>query len=365
MSDDPTSHRWLLALGEPRLALGWSLAEWQRHIRLARRLRLLARLAEGLDAAGLLDQVPPPARRHLLAEQQLSRWRVDALRWAALRLVQALEPKAYPCVLLKGAAYVAQGLPIGRGRLPSDLDILVPKAHLDDAQVSLAKTGWDELPTDAYDQRYYREWSHELPPMRHPHHAYELDLHHNILPPVARTSVDADLLLSRLQPSPWPGWQVLHPVDQLLHSAAHLFLDAEPRERLRDLADMDQLMRHFGVAGACPGFWDELPPRAAQLGLAEPLALALHFTARWFDTPVPEPVRRRVAASGPGALRRAWLVPLFDAVLEPTDPDRMPGLRQEAAATLLLARYHLNRLPLRLLLPHLWRKWRKAGDQTL
>jgi hypothetical protein len=28
------------------------------------------------------------------------------------------------------------------------------------------------------------------------------------------------------------------------------------------------------------------------------------------------------------------------------------------AATVLLARYHFNRLPLRLLVPHLWHKWR-------
>jgi hypothetical protein len=99
---------------------------------------------------------------------------------------------------------------------------------------------------DAHDQRYYREWSHEVPPMQHPVHAVELDLHHNILPPVARTTVDADRLLQRLRPSRWAPWSVFDPADQMLHSAAHLFLDAEPRDRVRDLVDLDGLGRHFG-----------------------------------------------------------------------------------------------------------------------
>ena len=121
--------------------------------------------------------------------------------------------------------------------------------------------------------------------MQHPIHGLELDLHHNILPPLARTHVDVDLLLARLRPSAWPGWMVFAPVDQLLHSAAHLFLDAEPRERIRDLVDLDGLMRHFGATQ--PDFWNELPTRAKQLGLSEPLALACHFVRSWMATGEP------------------------------------------------------------------------------
>lgn len=363
VSGGPQAHRWLRALSEPKVALSWSLAEWERCIRLARRLRLLARLAESLDAAGLLDQAPLPVHRHLRAEQQLSRWRTASVRWVAQRVRQDLSAEGYPCVLLKGAAYVAQGLDIGRGRLPSDLDLLVPRTHVLDAQQTLTAAGWSEPALDEHDQRYYREWSHEVPPMQHDEYSVELDLHHNILPPVARTTVDAALLLQRLQPSRWPGWKVLHPVDQLLHSAAHLFLDPEPLERLRDLADMDALMRHFGNAGACPDFWAELPRRGAELGLAEPLALAVHFCSRWFETPVPEEVRSAVERQGPSRLRRCWLLPLFDAVLCPTEPDLLAGPWQDIAATIVLMRYHRNRLPLRLLVPHLWHKWRAEKAQ--
>jgi hypothetical protein len=175
---------------------------------------------------------------------------------------------------------------------------------------------------------------------------------------VARTTVDASLLLAGLRPARPAGWQVFAPADQLLHSAAHLFLDAEPRERVRDLVDMDGLCRHFGAEG---GFWDALPDRAAQLGLAEPLALASHFLLSWFETPIPESAVRAIGRQGPGPLRRAWLLPLLAELLTPSDPDGLPPRSQNVAATVVLARYHLNRMPLRLLLPHLWHKWRAGG----
>lgn len=344
---------WLRALREPEASLQWSLADWERVVRLARRLRLLARLAEGLAAQGLLEDTPAPVQRHLVSAMRLSRWRTGAMVWALERVALPLQGMECPLVLLKGGAYIGQGLPIAAGRLPSDVDILVPRARIEEATARLQEAGWVAAELDAHDQRYYHEWSHEVPPMNHPLHAVELDLHHNILPPVARTHVDADLLLARLQPSRWPAWQVLHPVDQVLHSAAHLFLDSELQDRLRDLVDLDGLLRHFGTD---PAFWSELPARARQLGLAEPLALACHFTSTWLGTPIPAAVQAAARAQGPSPARRRWLQPLLAAVLTPTEPDARPSRRQDGAALVVLARYHRQRLPLRLLLPHLWHK---------
>lgn len=357
----PPRLAWLRALREPQTAMRWQLGEWEHVIRLARRLRLLARLAASLEAAGLTEQVPAEARRHLLAEQRLSAWRTSAMVWALRRVGAVLGGHGYPCVLLKGAAYLGQDLPIAAGRLPSDVDILVPKVHLADAQARLAGAGWQELELDAHDQRYYREWSHEVPPMHHPTHRIELDLHHNILPPVGSTTVDAALLLARLQPSVWPAWRVLDPVDQVLHSAAHLFLDAEARDRVRDLVDLDGLFRHFGAQAS---FWAELPLRAKALGLAEPLALACHFCCCWFATPVPLHTQDELRMQSPSAWRRAWLLPMLNKILMPTDPDRRSPLSQDFAATLFLVRHHSNRMPLRLLVPHLWHKALPQRAQT-
>jgi len=355
MAAPPPRLAWLQALVQAQLALGWSLAEWERVTRLARRLRLLARLAEGIAAAGLLDQVPPRPRRHLISEMRLSRSRTAAVLWTMERVTAMLGDAPYPRVLLKGAAYLGQDLPIAAGRLPSDLDILVPQAHLQDAQRRLQEAGWEEVELDEHDRRYYLEWSHEVPPMSHPLLCVELDLHHNILPPVARTRVDAEALLKHLHPSKWPQWQVLDPIDQVLHSAVHLFLDSEARDRLRDLVDLDGLFRHFG-RGA--GFWERLLPRAQELGLAEPLALACHFTRHWLGTPLPDDVSARVAASGPTGWRRTWLLPMLEHILMPAEPDAAAPFAQNLAAGLQLIRYHRQRMPLHLLIAHTWHKLR-------
>lgn len=349
----PAPFAWLRALHEPHQVLSWTAHEWNRVVPLARRLRLLSRLAAGLEGAGLLHEVPAAVRRHLVGELRLSAWRIQALTWGLHRLERSLGDAPYPRLLLKGAAYLAQGLPIAAGRLPSDLDILVPRAHFPAALARLEDDGWTAGEVSAHDLRYYREWSHEAPPMTHPLHRVELDLHHNILPPVARTAVDAQRLLARAQPSAWPGWQVLHPVDQVLHSAAHLFLDAELQDRLRDIADLDGLLRHFSQQ---PDFWQQLPARAQALGLQLPLALATHFTTRWMGTAVPAATQQAILDHGLSSLQRFGLVPALEAVLTPTEPDRKTARRQEAAATLLRVRYHLHRLPLRLLLPHLLHK---------
>ena len=349
---------WLAALRDPALALHWTLHDWERVLRLSRRLRLLARLAASLDAAGLLASVPTPVLRHLVAERRLSQWRTGAMVWLLDRVGAALGGQGYALVLLKGAAYVGQDLSIASGRLPADVDILVPQLHLAQAQARLLAAGWAEIELDAHDSRYYREWSHEVPPMRHPLHRMELDLHHNILPPVAHVRVDAGLLLARLAPSKWPAWQVLHPVDQVLHSASHLFQDSEARDRVRDLVDLDGLLRHFGQA---PAFWAELPSRACELGLAEPLALACHFCVRWLGTPVPPDTLAHIASTGPGALRQAWLLPMLSSILTPAPAEQAPPWQQSMAAWVFLARYHRNRLPLRLLLPHLWHKLRRPA----
>ncbi len=167
------------------------------------------------------------------------------------------------------------------------------------------------------------------------------------------------------RPSKWPEWQVLDPADQVLHSAAHLFFDSEMRDRLRDLVDLDGLFRHFG---AQPGFLSQLPLRARALGLEEPLALASHFCVRWFSTPFPSDVLKSITEIGPSSTRRAWLLPVLAAALEPAEPDDAAPLRQNLAALVLLARYHRQRMPMRLLLPHLWHKLRVrhgiGGDEV-
>lgn len=361
-SAPPSSLAWLQALREPQQVLVWTLFDWERVVRLARRSRLLARLAESLMAAGLIDQVPPQVRRHLLGEQRLSRARTTAVLWTIERTGLILQGEAFPKVLLKGAAYLGQDLRIAAGRLPSDLDILVPRSRVNAAQSCLLDSGWTEAELDAHDQRYYHEWSHEVPPMTHPLHEVELDLHHNILPKMAHVDIDVNALLLNLKPSKWPGWQVLDPVDQLLHSAAHLFYDSEFRDRVRDIVDLDGLFREFSTTS---GFGAQLLARARELGLMEPLALAVHFTTRWMQTPLPAEVLTAVSSPNRFVRFETLITWLFEQVLRPVEPDRVPSRRQRFAALMLLARYHWRRMPLSRLIPHAWHKWRAVATTAV
>lgn len=351
---------WLQAIAQPELTADWSLAQWQEATRQLRRLRLLARLAEALATAPHGGAVPEPVARLLLAERQTSRYRQRVVAFAATRIARTLHALGAPLVLLKGSAYLAQSLPIAAGRLPSDLDILVPRAALAQALPQLLADGWEEPELDAHDRRYYHEWSHEVPPMQHPLHPVELDLHHNILPPLGPVAIDMAELLRDCRPCAWPGWSVLAPVDQVLHSAAHLFYDSEPLERVRDLVDLDGLLRHHAVAD--PAFWTTLQQRAAALRLMEPLLLACHFCSTWLATPIDPALAAQLQRVG---LRQRVLRMLFAAVLAPAPLDQPRPRTQRVAATLVLWRYHLRRMPLRLLVPHLWHKLRKPrADPT-
>jgi hypothetical protein len=347
---------WLSALQQPSVVLAWTLAEWDQRVRVTRRLRLLGRLAESVLGAGLAPQLPAPVVNALQSGARLAQVRSQALLWCRECVGDTLRGLGAPLVLLKGAAYMAQRLPNAAGRLPSDLDILVPAQALPEARLRLKAAGWQELGLDEHDQRYYREWSHELPPMRHPMHAIELDVHHNILPPVARERVDADVVLKAARPLAGDGlapWWVLGPEDQVLHCAAHLLNDPEHRDRLRDIVDLHVLLGAHGAAG--PGFGEQLVARARLLGLHDSLVLGASLVAEGLGAPL-EPTLALAVQAAMAERRLAALQRRFATVLAPRGPADEPGVGVRLAETALLLRHHWRRLPLPLLVRHTWHK---------
>jgi hypothetical protein len=355
---------WLAALRGPQTVLCWSLEQWDHRVRLARRTRLLGRLAESVLGAGLAERLPEPVANALLGAARLARARSQMLLWCRDEVAHALQGLDAPIVLLKGAAYMAQALPNASGRLPSDLDILVPARALSQARERLLEAGWTEVELDEHDQQYYREWSHELPPMRHPMHAIELDLHHNILPPVARDHVDAGVLLKAALPLPMASgmpWWVLSKEDQVLHCAAHLFHDSEHRDRLRDLVDLEVLLGSHAAGDA--GFGSRLVARARDLGVEDALMLGATLLRDGLGVAL-DPALDTAARQATSTRRLAFLANRFAVVLAPRGPDDDPAWPARVAESLLLARYHWRRLPLPLLMKHTWHKWRVQGRTT-
>jgi hypothetical protein len=341
------------ALRHPHQLVAQTLPQWDVLVRLARRSNLLARLAVMLDDTGALAQVPAGPRGHLNAVQVIAEAQERALRHEVALLRDALLPVIGDVVLLKGTAYVLAGLPPARGRLFSDIDILVPEASLARVEAALMRHGWATTHHDPYDQRYYRRWMHELPPMRHMRRLTVLDVHHTILPRTARLRPDARKLLdAAVAIEDEANVRVLAPADMVLHSATHLFTNEEFSNGLRDLADLDLLLRHFG---ALPGFWEGLVPRAVELQLARPLHYGLRYATALLGTPVPDGVMQAAQVGKPGTWRTSLMDTLFTRVLRPDHPltsDALTPLAREA----LYVRAHWLRMPPHLLAYHLTRK---------
>lgn len=346
----------IAVLREPERARIFDAAGWDLLLRQAAHADLTATLGILLDEAGLRETVPAAPREHFAwAEVLLARHR-RALRFELLQIRRALDGLGLPLLLLKGAAYVAAGLPPAAGRLFSDVDILVPKASLADVEGALLLHGWASVHQDPYDQRYYRQWMHELPPMEHVRRGNTIDVHHAILPETARARPDPALLRADAVPVPGPGneglW-TLAPHDMVLHSAVHLFSEGELHHGLRDLVDIHRLLVHFGPA---PGFWDGLAARARRLELERPLFYALRYAHRLLDTPVPPAVHAAAAAAGsPNAALLALMDALYLRALLPPHPSCADRLTPAALGALYL-RGNWLRMPPSMLARHLFHK---------
>jgi hypothetical protein len=221
---------------------------------------------------------------------------------------------------------------------------------LPEVESTLMLHGWATTHHDPYDQRYYRTWMHELPPFEHIQRQTVLDVHHGILPETARLKPDARQLLDAAVPvANHSDLFVLAPTDMVLHSMTHLFHNDELSHGLRDLSDLDMLLRHFGKM---PAFWHQLVERAEQLDLRRPLHYGLRFSKLLLATPVPASTLDRTKEWAP-----IWpLTNLMDGLWSRALCPRHGSIADGATPTalfLLYVRAHWLRMPPLLLLYHL------------
>jgi len=343
----------LRALRDPGAMAGFSDAEWDLLLRQTLAANLAATLGLLAEEAGVLAALPARVRRRLGWARTVWERHLRAVDFELLKLQAALRETGLPLILLKGTAYAAAGLAAGAGRLFSDIDILVPKAQLAEVESALMLHGWAGSHHDAYDQRYYREWMHELPPMQHMRRASVIDVHHAILPETAAARPDPARLRAAARPLPGrAGLYTLAPCDMVLHSATHLFSEGEYHHGLRDLFDLHRLLCDFGGQD---GFWAALPARARELELARPLFYALRYCTRLLGTPVPDAVLDAAHSGAPNPALLALMDALFLRALAPPHPSCADGLTPAAQAALYI-RGNWLRMPPLMLSRHLFHK---------
>jgi len=346
---------------KPEVITELAMTDWDLLLRQAQRADMLSRLCFILDEVNLLDKVPAQILAHFESARILAEGHERAVRWEVNRIGHALKGKEIPVILLKGAAYMMAGLPLGKGRIFVDIDLLVDKNSLDKAESAFLINGWVSGHHNAYDQRYFREWMHEIPPLKHIQRKSVLDVHHTILPLTADLNPDAEKLLAAAIPLK-DNSQVytLAPLDMVLHSATHLFHEGEFHHGFRGLTDLDGLLRHFSAEQQ--DFWPALIERAIELDLKKPLYYALTYTQAILGTPVPENAIGQIGEGVPNGLAAKLMDLLFLRALQPYHHScdrRYSGL----ARWLLFVRAHYIRMPLHLLIPHLIRKATKTKKQ--
>ena len=342
----------IAVLRDERAIAALDLSELDLLIREARVARLLPYVAALAAQQGAMPHLSSAVAAAFDAANVVAAANRRALSWELKKLAIAFADCTFPVVLLKGAAYRARDLPFSRSRLCNDIDLLVPAAALAEAEKRLLLHGWLPTHLDAYDQRYYREWMHEIPPLRHLQRQSIVDLHHTIAPPVGRLPIDAEPLLKRSVPiSETPPFRTLAPVDQILHSATHLMLDSEFDHALRDLIDIRELILHYG---SDEDLLVQLATRAQQLGLSTPW----HDTTEALRAIVAFPPLLRHGASTqrrPPRIARALVQHCIRHAFIP-DHASCKSLRAVLARRALYVRSHYLKMPLHLLLPHLFHK---------
>jgi hypothetical protein len=340
---------------EPKNIIDLDENHYNQLIPQARGTNLLAALASLFDFEGLLDHAPSRVRRHLDSALTVHEKQKRDVAYDLRHIRAALDDSGTKLVLLKGGAYIQAGINAGRGRLVSDIDIIVPKKDIEAVESALNRAGWVSGEIDPYDNRYYRQWMHEIPPLGNPKRGSTIDLHHTILPPTAKANLCPDLLFESLI-EVQPGIYTLSWKDMVIHSATHLFHEGEFHSGLRDLWDLDRMLRQFPDLD--PTFWQDIVARARRLDLLDSLFYGLSYAQKVFATPIPNHVMHE-ANNLPRSLRSPFMDFLFLRAFRPTQPECQRSFTN-LALNLLYVRSHYLRMPLHLLVPHLLRKsWRK------
>ena len=326
--------------------------EWDILIRQSRKSQVLATLCYILERKALLQFVPAKPLNHLVSSKIIADKHLNDISWEMNRIQNALSALSIPVVFLKGAAYIAAGSTNSEGRLFHDVDILVPKNKLQDVEKNLINHGWYSTYLNDYDQKYYRQWMHELPPMKHMRRNTLLDVHHHIVPLTSQAIPDVDKLFSDITEYSPKSLQTLSPTDMILHSIVHMFHDGEFDHSLRDLVDIDMLIQFYNDKGDLP---DRIIQRSIELNLERPVFYAFRYLKRILRVDYLNYAADKVKIGQPNVVLLRCMDFLFIRAITAHHAS-CDKLFSSFSRWCLYVRAHYLRMPIQLLIPHLIRK---------
>ena len=204
--------------------------------------------------------------------------------------------------------------------------------------------GWIGEELNDYDDKYYRKWAHEIPPLVHGQRGTIIDVHHNIVPIISKASPDIALLVAEKEEL-LPGIFVLKAPAQLVHCAIHLFRNEEYRESFRDLCDVYLMCEKQDSA-----FIEEALSLAQTIGFEDELLLALKFSHEILSLDLSDTALQAINSNK--ACSRSWNQKIFRRVLVPQHA-LMDSKISSLYFSLANIRGHLLKMPLHILIYHL------------
>ena len=295
-SDSLTTSTVTACILKPAKALSLAPIQVADLVLILRSEKLLARFALRAQETNVIEEFSPSIRRQLYNAIDLASIQRNQVQNEAALLKTELARFSDVCIFLKGAAYTLAGLKCSQGRTYSDIDILTLKESLSIIEKRMLFSGWLSQPISDYDQKYYRQWAHEIPPLIHTKRKTVIDVHHNLVPPVSGRAPDITHFLQAVETC--DGFDILSPAGMVLHSAVHLVFNEDFGSSYRDMFDIHFLIEECQSSN----FWQSLYELAEKSGFANELFLALRYTQKYIGTSLPDAVNE-LTSYGPLRLR--------------------------------------------------------------
>jgi hypothetical protein len=324
--------------------------QWQCIINLLREVNLLASCYFSFKRAHKLALLPHFALKHFTAASVYSTRQAIQVTYESQLLVQILAKVDITPVFLKGASYTLRDSINASGRVYSDIDVLVNKEQISLAEKTLSKHGWHTKTVNEYDDKYYRQWSHEIPPMFNIHRGTVLDLHHNILLPISGRHVDVKILTQNLLTFN-ENYAVLSPEATVIHSVVHLIINEDVANGYRDILDIVRFIEE----NASDEFWHKLVNLSQSLGFHNELYIALTIANKYSSIPIPANVILSFAQQQKSFRLNMLVNHIYYWALQPHSPTIQTKQHKMAIIAVYILG-HLKKMPLKVLLPHLTTK---------
>ncbi|MBE1287803.1 MAG: hypothetical protein GJ671_08825 [Alteromonadaceae bacterium] len=340
----------------PHTALEYNETQWSGIVQLLRHEKLLARYGYRMADHHLLEQLPLPVQHHFNNAMDVTARHIHQVHHT-VKHIHRLLGESYPMIVLKGAAYTLLGDVVSRGRIYSDIDIWVQQADIAGAEQQLKLTGWFRDEMDDYDERYYREWAHEIPPMYHGASGAVLDMHHNIVPPVSGRAVDVSFFTQHTEVTA-SGVRVLSLPARTLHSTIHLLFNEECEYALRDLTDLVLMFEQFSLDD-----WYGYLALAEQTGFAREGVMAITLCQNMLNLSVPDAIVKQALPIQKEVSTRV-LVALYQRIMASSHP-LVASRLSKVCETFIWLRGHYLKMPWTLLLYHIMMKAYRSTAQIL